>query len=95
MEGGKREADCWTSRECHPSPLGESRLEVRKSTRVACAREGSDSTGSDAGKGRARGQIVEKVGRTRSNRAQGQQKPRGRLNPRTRPTRTLQAGRTV
>ena len=66
MEGGKREADCWTSRECHPSPLGESRLEVRKSTRVACAREGSDSTGSDAGKGRARGQIIETVGRTRS-----------------------------
>ena len=66
MEGGKREAHCWTSRECHPSSLGERRFGVRKSTRVACARKGSASTGSEAGEGRARGQIIETVGRTRS-----------------------------
>ena len=66
MEGGKREAESRTSRECYPSSLGEVSLEVRRSAGVACARRGTASTGGDAGKGRARGQVVEKVGRTRS-----------------------------
>ena len=66
MEGGKREADSRTSRECYPSSLGEVSLEIRRSAGIACARRSTASTGGDARKGRARGQIVEKGWRTRS-----------------------------